>query len=195
MHRSTIGSTRPRALFGAALVLLCLAYASAAAAQQQPVPRPFPTPGQQRPGAPPADPAQPAQPAPRAPAAPAQAADVPSEATLGVAVYPGSQFLASYDAGQGQRYYLFGTPTPYEQCVLYYRNILRQRGDVVFEEPPTHIFEIGRFREESMAFPPSVVVKDYTWGGYGGYLNPVRGGDPPRFPTVIQIVPPSPASR
>lgn len=104
-------------------------------------------------------------------------------------MYPGAQFLASYDAGQGQRYYLYGTLGSYEQIVLYYRNVLKQRGEVVFEEPPTHIFEVGRFREESMAFPPGVVVKDYTWGGYGGYLN-LRSAEPARFPTVIQIVPP-----
>ena len=44
--------------------------------------------------------------------------------------------------------------------------------------------------EESMAFPPSVTIKDYLWGGRGGYLNPIRGGQPARFPTIIQIVPP-----
>jgi hypothetical protein len=40
-----------------------------------------------------------------------------------------------------------------------------------------------------MAFPPSVTVKDYTWGGKGGYLNPNRGTQPARFPTIVQIVP------
>ena len=56
------------------------------------------------------------------------------------------------------------------------------------------MFEVGRFREESMAFPPGVTVKDYTWGGAGGYLNPKAGAQPERFPTIIQIVavPPAP---
>ena len=27
------------------------------------------------------------------------------------------------------------------------------------------MFEVGRFREETMAFPPGVTVKDWTWGG------------------------------
>ena len=45
-------------------------------------------------------------------------------------------------------------------------------------------FDIGRFREETMAFPPSVTVKDYTWGGSAGYLNPKRGAQPQRFPTT-----------
>jgi hypothetical protein len=40
-----------------------------------------------------------------------------------------------------------------------------------------------------MAFPPSVTVKDYTWGGSVGYLNPKRGKEPARFKTIIQIVP------
>ena len=64
----------------------------------------------------------------------------------------------------------------------------------MFDAPATHMFEVGRFREESMAFPPGVTVKDYTWGGAGGYLNPKAGAQPERFPTIIQIVavPPAP---
>ena len=42
----------------------------------------------------------------------------------------------------------------------------------MFEEPPTHMFEVGRFREETMAFPPGVTIKDWTWGGTSGYPNP-----------------------
>ena len=41
----------------------------------------------------------------------------------------------------------------------------------------------------TMAFPPGVTVKDYTWGGSQGYLNPKRGAEPARFRTIIQIVP------
>ena len=77
--------------------------------------------------------------------------------------------------------------------VAFYREILKQRGDLVFDAPATHVFEVGRFREETMAFPPSVTVKDYTWGGSAGYLNPKRGAQPQRFPTIIQIVPNPPA--
>ena len=64
--------------------------------------------------------------------------------------------------------------------VTYYRNALKERGNLVFEAPPTHMFEIGRFREETMAFPPSVTIKDYTWGGSAGYPNPKRGAQPAR---------------
>ena len=108
-------------------------------------------------------------------------------------LYPGSQFIASYDAGRGQRYYLFGAESDFLQIVGWYKTMLKQKGDLVFEEPPVHMFEIGRFREETMAFAPSVTVKDYTWAGSLGYLNPKRGGSPERFRTVIQIVPLPPA--
>jgi hypothetical protein len=119
---------------------------------------------------------------------------VPTDASLGFPIYPNAQFLASYDAGRGQRYYLFGTTSPYADIVLYYRTQLGQRGDVVFREPPTTMFSIGRFRDETMAFPPGVTVKDWTWGGSQGYPNTRLGAQPARFPTVIMIGPaPAPA--
>jgi hypothetical protein len=138
---------------------------------------------------------QPAGPAPRpAPAAGAPAAGParetpPSEIALGVALHPSAVFLGSFNAGQGQRYYLYGSPNSFADLVTYYRGVLKERGELVFDAPAVHMFDTGRFREETMAFPPSVTVKDYTWGGKGGYLNPVRGGQPARYPTIIQIVP------
>lgn len=113
----------------------------------------------------------------------------PTEAELGVSIYPTAVFLRSYDAGRGQRYYIFGVASPFAEMVTYYRNILKEKGNLVFEVPPTHVFEIGRFREETMAFPPSVTVKDYAFSGSGGYPNPVPGATPDRFQTLIQIVP------
>jgi hypothetical protein len=109
-------------------------------------------------------------------------------------VYPGAQFIASYDAGRAQRYYLFGTAASYPDLVAYYRTVLKERGDQVFETPPTHMFEVGRFREETMAFPPGVTIKDWTWGGTSGYPNPRANGQPARFPTVIMIVPAPPGA-
>jgi len=109
-------------------------------------------------------------------------------------VYPTAQFIASYDAGRGQRYYLFGTSAAYSEVVAYYRTQLRDKGDVVYEQPPTHMFQVGRFREDSMAFPPGVTVKDWTWGGSPGYPNPKLGGEPARYPAVIMIVPPPAAA-
>jgi len=108
---------------------------------------------------------------------------------LGVQIYPGAEFLGSFDAGKGQRYYLFGTNASFTEIVNYYKVVLKQKGDLVFEEPAVHEFDIGKFKEETMAFPPSVTVKDYAWGGSAGYLNPKRGKEPARFKTVIQIVP------
>jgi hypothetical protein len=165
-------------------------------------PQPFPRPGAtqaQAPAPPPASPRQTAPVArPQTPTVPSPATgDAPSAATLGVAVYPGAQFLASYDAGRGQRYYLFGTTAAFADVVGYYRTQLDDRGDLVFKEPATHMFDggsLGRYREETMAFPPSVTVKDWTSGGSPGYPNPRAGAQPSRFATVVMIVPAPPAA-
>jgi hypothetical protein len=105
----------------------------------------------------------------------------------------GAQFLGSYDAGMGQRFYLYGSGQAFADVVTYYRTMLKDRGELVFDEPATHMFEVGRFKESDVAFPPGVTVKDYTWGGSPGYMNPTLGAAPAFFPTVIQIVPPPPA--
>ena len=135
----------------------------------------------------------PAAPAPAAGGAaqpPAKAEpDGPSEADLGMPIYPTAQFLTSYAAGRGQRYYLFGVMASFEDMVNYYKVMLKSRGDRVFEQPATHMFEVGRFREATMAFPPGVTIKDYSGDNSGGYLNPTRGVPPERFRTIIQIVP------
>jgi hypothetical protein len=125
--------------------------------------------------------------------APAPAEPAPTEETLGVPVYPTAQYLRSYDAGRGQRYHLFGAQASFAEIVAYYRTILKQRGELVFERPATHMFEVGRYREDAMAFPPGVTVKDFTTSGSGGFLNPQPGAQPERFPTIIQIVAVPPA--
>jgi hypothetical protein len=165
---------------------------AAALAQQPPVPRPFPKPGTQQPAQPaPQNPVKPppATPPGSQPPARPQADGAPTEAELGVPLYPAAQFLASYDAGRGQRYYLFGSTASFVQLVEYYRTLLKQRGDVVFEVPATHTFEVGRFRQETMAFPPGVTIKDFQSELSQGYPNPKPGGQPARFPSIIQIVP------
>ena len=113
----------------------------------------------------------------------------PTEATLGVPVFPNAQFIASYNAGRGQRYYIFGSAAPFVDLVTYYRNALKQRGELVYEVPATHEFDVGKFDEERMAFPPGVVIKDFQSDVSPGYPNPKPGGLPARFPTIIQIVP------
>ena len=113
----------------------------------------------------------------------------PTEATLGLPIFPGAQFITSYDAGRGQRYYIFGSPSPFVDLVAYYRTVLKQKGELVYEVPATHEFDVGKFREETMAFPPGVTIKDYQSDISQGYPNPKPGGQPARFPTIIQIVP------
>jgi hypothetical protein len=177
-------------------------------------PQPFPRPGEQprpqRPAEPPVNtgsqsPPPTSKPVAQPPAAQAPAAqspvaqtpkdpNAPAAAVVWFPVYPTAQFLASYDAGRSQRYYIYGTTTPFAEIVNYYRTQLDERGDLVFREPPTHMFEVGRFRDETMAFPPGVTVKDWTWGGSQGYPNPKLGAQPQRFPTIIMIVPPQPVT-
>ena len=141
----------------------------------------------------------PQPPAPSSP--PAQAAqkappggNEPAMADLGLPAYPQAQFLASYSAGRGQQFYLFGTAASFAEVVSFYKAALKQKGELVFDEPGVYVFEVGRFREDTMAFPPGITVKDYSTGRLKGYLNPKPGGQPSRFPTVIQIVPVPPAA-
>ena len=164
--------------------MLVVAVLAVLLVQQPPAPAPFP-----RAGSP--APPRPSTPAPQKnppPPTPAQAT-TPGETQLGVRIYPGAQFLASYDAGRGQRYYLFGSTASFVDVVTFYRTVLKQRGDLLFDVPATHQFEIGRFREDTMAFPPSVTVKDFQSEVSQGYPNPRPDAQPARFPTVIQIVP------
>lgn len=175
-----------RVLIGVAIVVL----GSALSAQ---TPQPFPAPR----GAEPRTDQKPPPPAPPPTSPPTKVSPAPELPTvsasegapeLGVPMYPTAVFLTSYDAGRGQRFYLFGVTLPFAEAVQYFRTTLKQRGEQLFESPPTHQFETGRFNEGTMAFPPSVTVKDFTWGGSAGFLNPHKGG-PERFPTVIQVVP------
>src|SRR5687767_11133706 len=151
-------------------------------------PQPFP-----RPNTPAQKPAQPAPVPPTAPATPsgpARPASEPTEAILGAPIYPSAVYLTSYDAGRGQRFYIYGVTVPYADTVNFYRTVLKTKGDELFEAPPTHFFETARFRDESMAFAPSVTIKDFTYGGSAGYPNPKKGATPERFPTIIQIAAP-----
>ena len=173
----------------AALIMLCAVLSSPggdvlAAGLQQP--QPFPRPGT------PVRPAQPVAPAPApAPttAATAAAEVAPTEANLGVPIFPGAQFIASYDAGRGQRYYIFGSASSFVELVAYYRTMLKQKGELVYDVPATHEFDVGKYDEDRMAFPPGVTIKDFQSDVSKGFPNPKPGGEPARFATIIQIVP------
>ena len=101
----------------------------------------------------------------------------------GVPVYPSAVYLGSYDAGRGQRFHLYGVTLPYLEAVNFYRTALKVKGDELFESPPTHQFDLGRYRESDVSFPPSVTVKDYTWAAppASRIPRPVRSpsGSPP----------------
>ena len=173
--------------------LLCLAISAGVSAQ---TPQPFPAPRSSAPASPAAQQPKPAPPPPAAKPAPAATPAAPKAPDLGgVPVYPSAVYLGSYDAGRGQRFHLYGVMLPYLDAVTFYRTALKAKGDVLFESPPTHQFDLGRFRESDVSFPPSVTVKDYTWGGAAGYPNPKAGEKPERFPTIIQIVPAPPAAK
>jgi len=161
--------------------------------EQVPVPQPFPRPNSAPPPMPPATQPAPQQPSAQPPASTPPPQGVPTEAQLGVPIYPGAQFLASYDAGRGQRYYIFGSTASFVDLVAYYRNTLKQKGDLVYEAPATHEFDVGKYNEDTMAFPPGVTIKDFQSDVSQGYPNPKAGGQPARFPTLIQIVPVSAA--
>jgi hypothetical protein len=112
---------------------------------------------------------------------------------LGVKSYPGAEFLESFSAGFGQRLYLFGTNATFAEVVAFYKGELRTNGKELFKAPPMQQFDLDKFVEEKMAFPPSVVVKDYMWTGLSGGLKDgylfVDGTTEKRFKTIVQIVP------
>lgn len=184
--------------FGIVLAM-CLSVPMITRAQSRgvPVPSPFPGAGSppsstgSRPPAPP--PRAPDSPAPATPAPPAgaAAASAPVGPQLsGVpAVYPAAEYLESIDAGSGQHYYLYGTEAPFSDIVAYYRTVMRNGGREIYDTPGIHQFELGRFEENRMVYPPSVVVKDYSSSPGRGYLH-VDGTTEKRFRTIIQVVPP-----
>ena len=200
-----------RILLAAGVALLPLiVIADAAEAQRRPLaPRPFPTPGEPAPEAEPArdgagaataaaagQPAQLDSPASPAPVAASAGPEAPTEAELGVNIFPNAQYITSYEAGRGQRFHLFGAAAPFTDLVSYYSTVLDERGRRVYDRPAIHQFETARFRDREMDYRPSVTIKDYTWNGSPGYPNITSEGDPAAFPTIIQIttLPNSPAA-
>lgn len=126
---------------------------------------------------------------PSAPAGPATIAapQAPPAGTVDAYLLPGAEFIDSFDAGRGQqRYYLYGTNMPYADVVSHYKTSLKVGNREVFRTPPVHQFDLARFDEDMMAYPPSVVVKDYTWNGSPGYLH-VAGTTEKRYRTIVQI--------
>jgi len=134
-------------------------------------------------------PTKPPVPKPFPGAAAPPTAEQPPGATLeGAPVYPAAEFLDSFDAGRGQRLYVYGTNADFASIVAYYQSVLSTRGRELFKAPAMQQFDLGRFDDDTMLLQPSVVVKDYTWNGSEGYLV-LDGTTERRFKTIIQIVP------
>jgi hypothetical protein len=151
-------------------VLVCATMVSAQTPPPRPVP--FPTAGAAAASIPEAQPPQ-----------------APLDAALGAPMYPAAVFLETIDAGKGgQQYHLYGTDAPYVDIVNYFKTTLKQGGRTIFQAPAMHQFELGRFQEQTMAYPPSIVVKDYLWNGSEGYLH-AAGTTQRRYRTIIQVVP------
>ena len=162
------------------VVFVALVFAAATIAikaQSQPVPRPFPTPSSAE-----NNPSN-QEPDPRT----TSTENLPTGVVLDIPIYPNASYLGAYDAGRGQTFHLFGSNVSFQEMVSYYSTILDERGNRVFDAPATHQFDTGRFRDDEMTYRPSVTIKDYTWNGSDGFLNPVPGADPTRYQTVIQI--------
>jgi hypothetical protein len=156
--------------------------AASQSTQSPPVPRPFPG------TTPPPISTTPTTASEQPATAPLQQQQPPAAAGVDQYVFPGAEFIATYDAGKGhQQYHLYGTNTSYSEVVAHYRNTLRGRNDEVFRTPPTYQFDLGRYDDNNMSYPPSVVVKDYTWNGSAGYLH-VAGTTEKRYRTIVQIV-------
>jgi len=176
------------ALVGAALL------GPVSAQQTQPVPVPRPFPGPSNPPSAPPPPATTPAPAPQTPvvrpALPTQQSGAPTDQMLGApgVIFPQSEYLESFDLDRGQRVYLFGTNSGYAEVLAYYKQALKDGGRELFKSPAMQQFDIGKYQEQTMAYPPSVVVKDYSFGNFEGYLH-VVGRAQTRYKTIVQIVP------
>lgn len=93
------------------LAIVAIAGSVSAQTKPQPFPKPGPPPAE-RPVAP-----QDAPVAQSTSPAPPQDASEPAEGSLGVPIHETAQYITSYDAGRGQRYYLYGTTATFNEIV------------------------------------------------------------------------------
>jgi len=103
-----------------------------------------------------------------------------------VPLYPGAQYIASYNAGRNQRFYLYGTTASFVDLVTFYRTVLKQRGTwcLMLQRPTSSTS--GDFGRNDV-LSPRVTVK-ISVADLAGLSESSPGGVPARFPTVIQIV-------
>jgi hypothetical protein len=175
--------------------IIALIGAAAAQGAGTPVPKPFPGASQSAPattGSPASASSQPDRPRAETPAVQSGPKAPPSPLPTTVPMYPSADFLDTFDAGLGQRYYLYGSNLPYADMVTFYRSALKNSGRELYKAPGMYQFDLGKYQEDSMAYPPSVVIKDYWSANSPGYLF-VSGTTEKRYRTIIQVVPPGPA--
>ena len=119
-------------------------------------PQPFPKVGAPKPATsatPPAPAAPPVSQTVLPPARPAPGPnDIPTEESLGVPLYPGAQFVGSFDAGRGQRYFLFGSNSGFLEIVNLQERPQAEGRALVYEEPAIHSFDIGSTRKRRWRF-------------------------------------------
>jgi len=153
-----------------------------------PVPKPFPTTTPAPSTSKPAPQTQTQTQKPAGPGVTPQDGAAVDPRLAGVPIYPGAELLSSFDAGNGQWLFTFGSEMPISDIVAYYKTQLRSSGTEVFRVPLIQQFDLGSFKSETMTYRPGVVVKDYGSPDSQGYLH-VTGTTEKRFRTVIQIVP------
>ncbi len=150
---------------------------------QTPVPKPFP--GAQTP----VSTAKPTAPTPT-PAAGAQNWSAVDPSLAGVPPYQGAEFLGSFDAGRGQRLFVFGTNDDYAEVVRVYKTLFRKSGVEVSRTPRIQQFDFDRASFDSNTQQrPSVLVKDYAWPQPTDAYVHVAGTVEKRFRTLIQVIP------
>ena len=67
-----------------------------------------------------------------------------------------------------------------------YRNVLKQKGEPVYDFPATHEFDVGKYHEETMAFPAGRFDnQELPVGGVGGLSQPETG----RPAAAVQVDP------
>ena len=105
----------------------------------------------------------------------------------------GRGFLASYDAGRGQRYYLFGTNAGFLEIVNYYRTALKQKGELVYEEPRRPPVRHRQVQGRDDGVPAERDGEGLHVGRLRRLPQSEARRQPARFKTIIQIVPVPPA--
>ena len=102
---------------------------------------------------------------------------------------PGAQFIASYDAGRGQRYYIFGSPASFVDLVAYYRTVLKQKGRAGLRrarDPRVRRRQVPRRHDGVSAGRDD---QGLPVGRVAGLSEPEAGRPARAVPDVIQIVP------